>query len=92
MGYFSPSCVQYVGDNIQLRTWLICRGGALAQLPPQSCICIWNDLHFRAIFKKQWTTFRNLSLVNMEQNEQSMEHSLQQLAEISLQCLGQIDF
>lgn len=38
MGYFSPSCVLYVGDNIQQRTWLICRGGSLAQLPPHSCI------------------------------------------------------
>jgi len=35
MGYFSLSCVLYVGDNFQQRSWLICRGGALAQLPPQ---------------------------------------------------------
>ena len=50
MGYFSPSCVLHVGDNIQQRTWLICRGGALAQLPPQSCICIWNNLHRSGYF------------------------------------------
>lgn len=45
MDNFSPTCVMYVGDTIQQRTQLICRGGALAQLPPQSCICVWNDLN-----------------------------------------------
>lgn len=50
IGNFSPSCVLYVGDNIQQRTWLICRGDALAQLPPQSWICIWNNLHLYGYF------------------------------------------
>lgn len=34
VGYFGPSCEQYVGDSIQSWTWVICGG----QLPPQSWV------------------------------------------------------